>query len=106
MIRLYKQADSTVGTAVQEALENLVISHVVVPVEGPTVRIAGKEYDLPAIDQSGTIVRGADAVEQYIDELTDEVTADRQVSGDACYLDPDDPTRCIEPTVRPMTVNY
>lgn len=106
MIRLYKQTDSPEGAAVQEVLENLVVAHLVIPVEESTVEIDGREYDLPAIDQSGTIVSGAEAIEEYLDELEEEVTQDRQVSGDACYLDPDDPTRCAEPTVRPQKANF
>lgn len=82
MIELYRAAESATGAALEETLRELCVAHRVITVE------AGDEGPLPPyLVESGRQYAG-DAIPPFLAELRAELSANRMVSGDSCYIDP------------------
>ena len=95
MIELHRTGADAYADEVEERLQEMVLAHRVVN-HAPsgdgedsgqaletTVRDGDREY------------RGRDEIDPWLDELVSEVSLGRQFQSDACYLDPDDPSRCL-----------
>lgn len=90
MIVLYREPTSPRADEIQSRLEDLVVAHRVI-----TPEQAGEDLDeLPAIEEGDSLYAG-DAIEPFLRDLEQELTISRQVSADACYVNPDSPGRCI-----------
>lgn len=90
MIALYRERESPRADEIQSRLEDLVVAHRVHPPDE-----SGRELDqLPAIEEGDTLYMG-DSIEAFLLELEGELSFSRQLSADACYVDPDNPGRCI-----------
>lgn len=85
MITLYRQKDSARADEVQSRLEEMVAAHRVRPAEA----FDGPQEDLPVIDDSGDRYTGDD-LEAFLRTLEKELQISRQISADACYIDPRD----------------
>lgn len=90
MITLHRRPDSKRADEVQERLERMVAAHRVELV----IRPADRFDDLPAIEENGTTYTG-DEMEELLREFEMELLYERQFSADACYIDPEDPSRCV-----------
>ncbi len=90
MIVLYRQKRSKRADEIQTRLEDMVAAH--------RVRDAGSfegaQKELPLIEDSGKRYAG-DEIEPFLLSLENELKLARMVSADACYVDPDDPSRCV-----------
>jgi hypothetical protein len=90
MIVLYRDPTSPRADEIQSRLEDLVVAHRVA-----TPDQDDKSFDeLPAIEEGDARYSG-DAIEAFLLELDNELTTSRQVSADACYVNPDAPGHCI-----------
>lgn len=49
---------------------------------------------LPFIKESGKIIQGGDDINEYLADLEKELTWQRSLSGDGCYIDPDSGKVC------------
>lgn len=92
MITLYRTKKSSRADEVQQTLEDLVLAHRIVEVED--------REQLPADGAPPLLVEGDDVypdedIDAFLEELSTELKFDRQFSGDACYVDPDNPGRCV-----------
>ncbi len=92
MITLYRRRKSRNADEIQERLEDLVLAHRVVDVED--VEQIPEHRSPPVLVESDATYSG-DEIEALLDEIGTEITVERQFSADACYIDPDNPTRCI-----------
>ncbi len=90
MITLYRPAVCSFCDDVADRLRAAVLAHRVVTLEG-----AETVPGLPPSVRPPVLVEGRQAytdrasIEAFLDEIEHQVMMDRQVSGDACYLDPD-----------------
>lgn len=92
MITLYRQPESPLADAVQEALREIVIQYQVVHVatSGAVPRRGeGTVQDLPALVDDGTVVTGAEALERHLDTLRQLMADWDRFQSDACHIDED-----------------
>ncbi len=81
MIALHRPADSPAADAIEETLRDLCVAYRTVQSDTYFLEEGGRRY-------------AGDAVRPYLDELAAELRANREVSGDACYIDPRSGTVC------------
>lgn len=89
MITLYRQRVSKAADDIQARLEEMVAAHRVRPAED----FDGPPDELPVLDDSGDRYSG-DTVEPFLRTLESELHISRQISADACYIDPRDGETC------------
>ena len=89
MITLHRNGDRAFCDAVEERLRDLVVAHRVEP------GTDAAPHDEPCITEGTRTYQGSVEITSFLDEVEEEVGFSRQISADACYIDPDDPTRCI-----------
>lgn len=90
MIILYRTDGDSRSDEIQSRLEDLVAAHQVA--SASEARLSDEE--LPAIKEGDRLYLG-DEIEPFLLGLERDLSASRQVSADACYVDPDDPSRCV-----------
>ncbi len=83
MITLFRQRDSKEADEIQSRLEQMVAAHHVRSAE----EFDGPQEDLPVIDDSGDRYSGSD-IQPFLRKLERELRISRQISADACYVDP------------------
>ncbi len=91
MFVLHRTRESRPADAIQEKLEDLVVAHKVSldrPADLP------RHVDLPVLVEGDDLYAG-DEIAARLDELETGLTFSRQISADACYVDPDDPEECL-----------
>ena len=92
MITLYRTENCTTCDQVEAALQELVVAHQVVDVDGqPPAKVAG--LDFPVIEEGDKLVSGRD-VTPYLSELARAAEQWRKFQTDACYVG-DDPANCL-----------
>ncbi|MDZ4701274.1 MAG: hypothetical protein SH809_16300 [Rhodothermales bacterium] len=82
MIELHRAAGSHAGQELEETLRDLCVAHRVV-----TLPEAGDETPPPFLQEGDRRYAGVDIL-PFLDQLRAELTANRIISGDACYIDP------------------
>ena len=94
MITLYRRSRSKEADEVKETLEELVLAHRVVEVDGNRPEALPEDGRLPVLVEGGDAHSG-DEIASVLDELRRELGYERQFSADACFVDPDHPGRCV-----------
>jgi hypothetical protein len=94
MITLYRRSRSKEADEVKETLEELVLAHRVVEVDGNRPEALPEDGRLPVLVEGGDAYSG-DEIASVLDELRRELGYERQFSADACFVDPDHPGRCV-----------
>jgi len=87
MITLYKKRDSQFGDKVREKLIDLVVSY--------------EEKELPEDGSSGVFIMDSGkkieerrAIDDWLTQLEKELSWQRSLSGDGCYIDPETGETC------------
>lgn len=87
MITLYKKSDSHFGDEIREKLNDLVVSY--------------EERELPEggssgvfIMDSGKKIEGRRAIDDWLIQFEKELSWQRSLSGDGCYIDPETGETC------------
>lgn len=87
MITLCKKRDSQFGDEVRKKLNDLVISY--------------KEKEIPEGGSSGVIIiesgkkiEGKRQIDEWLSQLEKELSWQRSLSGDGCYIDPETGETC------------
>lgn len=94
MITLYRRSDSRRADEIEEQLRELVVAHRVVDVDESGEQPPA-EADMPVITETGRVYADPRSIRDFLAELRKELELSRIFSADACYVDPDDPSRCI-----------
>lgn len=90
MIELHRYKTDQFADEIEQKLDNLVVAY------------RSEYYDenekqsmpLPFIKESGKIIQGSGDIKEYLAELEKELTWQRSLSGDGCYIDPDSGKVC------------
>ena len=98
MIVFYRNHPDAFADEVEERLRELVLAHRVE--DTASVGPAGDgavsdDAELPIIVQGSRRYAGRAEIVAFLDEIEAELNLGRQFQSDACYLDPDDPSRCL-----------
>lgn len=81
MITLHKKNEHGRSEQLEKRLEDLVIAF-------KSEVHADDEDSLPYIVEDGQVYRAEEEIEEWLDELTEELNWQRSLSGDGCYIDP------------------
>lgn len=87
MITLFKKRDSQFGNDVYKKLNDLII----------TFEVEELPEDADAetfIKESGKEVKGKQAIDKWLNQLEKELSWQRSLSGDGCYIDPETGETC------------
>ena len=96
MIVFYRTASCPGCDAVAERLRDAVLAHRVVTL-APAEAVPGQASGVhaPLLVEGEAVTEGLPGIHAYLDELERELQLSRRVSGDACYLDPEQPGQCL-----------
>lgn len=94
MITLYGRKGSQETDEVKETLEELVLAHRFVEVEGDRPEEIPPARRLPVLVESGETYSG-DEIAAVLREIRRELGYERQFSADTCFIDPENPGRCV-----------
>ncbi len=87
MITLHRKENNSKSNKLEEKLNNMVISFKIVEHEP-------KEEGLPFIEEDGVKYNTEEEIQDWISELDSELKWQRSLSGDGCYINPEDGTVC------------
>ena len=78
MLTFYRQEDHRFRNPIEDKIKDLVIAHRLVPLHG---------NEEPYLDENGTIIKGMEAMNDYLEDLRKELQIQRSITADACYVD-------------------
>ncbi|MCK6628581.1 MAG: hypothetical protein L6R45_25810 [Anaerolineae bacterium] len=88
MIKLYRPADCPDCAEIEAALQEMVVAHQVIVLEGGQMAAElGPKVALPAIRENNRTVSGPEAINTYLKELATFVANWQRFQSDSCYLD-------------------
>ena len=89
MIILHRKPDDPFAAEVERVLKDLVVAYKTREYDEGASKETTPEYELPFIQENGTLVTGRERIKKYLDELSEELRQQRMVTGDGCYIDPE-----------------
>lgn len=81
MITLHRHKDDKQAEKIEEKLQDLVLAYRVEEIENDQIK--------PFIKDSGRKIQGEEELERWFRELESELSWQRSISGDGCYIHPD-----------------
>ena len=87
MIELHRTPSCTQCDAIEATLQELVLAHRVVYVDEGT--------PAPVLTEGRHTYATPEAIQRFLAALRAELTFSRELSGDACYIDPDGDGACL-----------
>lgn len=87
MITLHTSAERPESKKIEERLKDLVIAF-------QKMEHDAEDSDLPYIEEDGKKYVSEKDIEEWLRKLEAEVSWSRSLSGDGCYIDPQDGTIC------------
>jgi len=79
MIKLFRHADDPKADEIESRFKELILSY--------KTEIS-EANDLPKILDGDTIISGDEEIEEWLSELESDLSWQRSLSGDGCYIDP------------------
>jgi len=83
MITLHRNSEDSAADRIEARFKDLVLSYKTILYK----ETSGSEK-LPRIVDGDDIISGASQIEQWLEELEDELKWQRSLSGDGCYINP------------------
>ncbi len=80
MLTLVRPIESRLADEIEEQLKNMVAAYEV---------MANVATSLPYLLESGKVIKGKEAMNDFLLTLEKELNWSRSISSDSCYLDPD-----------------
>jgi len=90
VIVLHRKEEDPLADEIEQKLENLVISFRTETYNGSK----SSDHALPQLEEGGQMVSGEENLNEYLDDLEQELTLQRSLTSDACYLDPETGKPC------------
>ena len=98
MFTLYHENTDTFVRWVQDRLEEMVVAHKVIDVEesDPIPLPDGlTNSDLPLLSDGHEHWTSQEDIKEFLDELQKDLEFSRSLTSDACYVDPENPSKCL-----------
>ncbi len=87
MIKLHKKESDTHSEKLEEKLKDLVISF--------KKEVHSSETEgLPYIEEDGRLYKTEKEIEEWLEQIKKELSWQRSLSGDGCYIDPETDEIC------------
>ena len=86
MLTFYRHDDHVLKDMIEERMKELVVAHKIEMLHEPSSE--------PYLSQSGSVARGKDEMLYFLDNLERELSIQRSISADACYVDPESGEIC------------
>lgn len=88
MITLVRRKNDPASDELEQKLTDLVLAYKSEDAD------PGSTSTLPYIKENGKIISGKENIETWLQELEKELSWQRSLSGDGCYIDPDTGETC------------
>lgn len=88
MIILHHKPNDPFAADIERVLKDLVVAYKTREYDEDAPHDIATELELPFIQENGTLVTGKERIKKYLDELSAELSQQRMVTGDGCYIDP------------------
>lgn len=83
MITLIRKSDDTKADEIESRFQELILAYKTEICEnGPN------EEQLPTIRDGESVISGEEEIDEWLRELEEDLTWQRSLSGDGCYIDP------------------
>jgi len=79
MIKLIRKETDPKADSIESRFDNLILSY---------KSEISEDTDLPKVIDGGTVISGDEEIEKWLRKLEDELSWQRSLSGDGCYIDP------------------
>lgn len=96
MLKFYQHTDDTFSKKVHRKLEEMVVAHKIIRIDtdnSPPDDIDQRE--LPVLSDGHEKWTSPEEIEQFLEELHQDLKFSRSLKSDACYIDPDNPDQCL-----------
>ncbi|MEM9326995.1 MAG: hypothetical protein AAGA85_15110 [Bacteroidota bacterium] len=80
VITLIRPLQCKLADEIEQRLKGMVAAHDV---------MQNVATSLPYLLESGNVIKGAEAIQKFLETLEKELDWSRSISSDSCYLDPD-----------------
>lgn len=96
MLKLYHQNSGKFIDQVKHKLREMVVAHKLVCVEDPgSLPSTIQQDDLPALSNGNQVLKSKREINNYLEELHQEMLLGQRMQSDSCHLDPDNPEECL-----------
>lgn len=96
MLKLYKNTSTSFTARIERKLEDMVVAHKLIPVEdADSLPPKLEAYSLPVLTDGHEVWSSEEEIENFLDNLHQELITSQQMQSDSCVIDPDNPDRCL-----------
>lgn len=96
MFTFYHQNSDEFTRWVKDTLNEMVVAHKIINVDGDTVLPDGiSTNELPLLSDSHEQWTSQGEIKAFLEELHQDLKFSRSLTSDACYIDPDNPSECL-----------
>jgi hypothetical protein len=96
MFKFYRKQSNQFADWVEEKLNEMVVAHKLIDMNGNNPLPEGiTQEDLPALSDGYKTWLSESEIKKFLRELDQDLSFSRSLSGDACYIDPDNPDQCL-----------
>jgi len=96
MLKFYKQSSDSFTDRVERKLRDMVVAHEIVRVDS-SGSLPGEvgSHDLPVLSDSHQVWTTPKKIDDFLEELHQELREGRSMQSDSCHIDPDNPGQCL-----------
>lgn len=96
MLKFYRQTSNQFTNWVEDKLEEMVVAHKLVEVDGDTSLPEEVTQDeLPILSDGHESWRSEDEIREFLKQLHQDLLLSQELQSDACHIDPDNPEECL-----------
>lgn len=96
MLTFYTNNADVFTKRIERKLEEMVVAHKIIMVEGTTsLPQEIREYSLPILTDGHQVWQSKEEIQDFLDELHQELIIGHKMQSDSCVIDPDNPDECL-----------
>lgn len=96
MLKFYRHNTDRFTDWVDEKLEEMVVAHKLIDVNGDgSLPDSISREDLPVLSDGHESWTSENEIREFLEELHKDLNFSRSLKSDACYIDPDNPEKCL-----------
>lgn len=96
MLKLYQLTSSDFTNRIKAKLEEMVVAHKLIDVDSNTsLPDSVRKNDLPVLSDGHQVWKSPGEIEQFLEDLHQDMLLSHSMQSDSCHLDPDNPEECL-----------